>query len=92
MAPQEEWQIGGRMAAVDWRLFSLSIVAAILGAQAAFAQSSYPCVNDAPDPYQRGASFAASMSMLCKCLFRCLEIEVRSALPPEFFSAPHNPQ
>lgn len=39
--------------------FSLSMVAAILGAQAAFAQTSYPCVNDAPDPYQRGASFAS---------------------------------
>lgn len=46
------------MVAVDWRLFSLSIVAAILGTQAAFAQASYPCVNDAPDPYQRGTSFA----------------------------------
>jgi len=32
------------------------------------------------------------MSVLYECLFRCLEIEVRSALPPEPFSAPHNPQ
>jgi hypothetical protein len=47
------------MAAIDWRLFSPSVIAAILGAQAAFAQASYPCVDDAPDPYQRGASFAA---------------------------------
>src|ERR1700727_779274 len=46
------------MAAVDWRLFSLSIAVALLGAQAAFAQASYNCVNDAPDPYQRGSSFA----------------------------------
>ena len=29
-----------------------------MGAQAALAQVSTPCVNDAPDPYRRGASFA----------------------------------
>jgi hypothetical protein len=46
------------MAAVVWRLFSLSVVTALLGAQAAFAQASYGCVNDAPDPYQQGTSFA----------------------------------
>ncbi len=28
------------------------------GVQTALAQTSYPCVNDAPDPYQRGVSFA----------------------------------
>jgi hypothetical protein len=43
---------------VGWRLFSLSVAAALLGAQAALAQASMPCVNDAPDPYWRGASFA----------------------------------
>jgi DNA-binding beta-propeller fold protein YncE len=47
------------MAVIDWRRISLSIVAALLGAQAAFAQESYNCVNDAPDPFQRGTSFAA---------------------------------
>jgi NHL repeat len=41
-----------------WRLLSLSVLSAIWGAQAALAQASYPCVNDAPDPYQRGSSFA----------------------------------
>src|SRR5664279_4863266 len=46
------------MAAIDWRRFSLSIIAALLGTQTAFAQASYPCVNDASDPYQRGTSFA----------------------------------
>ena len=45
------------------RLFSLSVIslsvaAALLGAQAALAQASTPCVNDAPDPFQRGVSFA----------------------------------
>jgi DNA-binding beta-propeller fold protein YncE len=47
------------MIGVGWRLFLLSVVAALLGVQAAFAQASYPCVNDAPGPYQRGVSFAA---------------------------------
>jgi hypothetical protein len=28
------------------------------GVQAALSQISYPCVNGAPDPYQRGVSFA----------------------------------
>src|ERR1700744_1491474 len=37
----------------------LVLVAAVLGTAAALAQASYPCVNDAPDPYQRGVSFAA---------------------------------
>ena len=48
---------------MGWRLFSLSVfslsvAAALLGAQAALAQASTPCVNDAPDPFQRGVSFA----------------------------------
>ena len=48
---------------MGWRLFSLSVIspfvaAALLGAQAALAQASTPCVNDAPDPFQRGVSFA----------------------------------
>ena len=47
------------MAAIDWRRFSLSIIAALLGTQTAFAQASSVCVNDAPAPYQRGSSFAA---------------------------------
>jgi DNA-binding beta-propeller fold protein YncE len=47
------------MIGVRWRLFLLSVVAALWGAQAALAQASYPCVNDASDPYQRGVSFAA---------------------------------
>jgi streptogramin lyase len=47
-----------RMAAMGWRLVSLSVILAVWGAHAAFAQASYPCVNDAPDPYQRGVSFA----------------------------------
>jgi len=43
--------------------FSPSVAAALLGAQAALAQQalaqlSTPCVNDAPDPHRRGASFA----------------------------------
>lgn len=46
------------MAAMGWRLISLSITLAMWGAHAALAQASYPCVNDAPDPYQRGVSFA----------------------------------
>jgi hypothetical protein len=52
------------MVVVGWRLFSLSVAAALLGAEtalaqnAALAQMSTPCVNDAPDPYRRGASFA----------------------------------
>ncbi|SHH82101.1 NHL repeat-containing protein [Bradyrhizobium erythrophlei] len=46
------------MAAMAWRLVSLSIILAMWGAHAALAQASYPCVNDAPDPYQRGVSFA----------------------------------
>ena len=48
---------------MGFRLFSLSVIsfsvaAALLGAQAALAQASTPCVNDAPDPFQRGVSFA----------------------------------
>jgi NHL repeat len=54
---------------MGWRLFSLSVIslsvaAALLGAKDAFAQepalaqASAPCVNDAPDPFQRGVSFA----------------------------------
>ena len=51
------------MVGVGLRLFSLSVLAALWGVQAALiqvalAQVSSPCVNDAPDPYQRGASFA----------------------------------
>jgi DNA-binding beta-propeller fold protein YncE len=46
------------VAAMGWRLVSLSIILAMWGAHAALAQASYPCVNDAPDPYQRGVSFA----------------------------------
>ena len=46
------------MAAIGRRLASLSVIVAMWGAHAAFAQASYPCVNDAPDPYQRGTSFA----------------------------------
>jgi hypothetical protein len=46
------------MAMIDWRRFSLTMIAVLLGTQAAFAQASTVCVNDAPDPYQRGASFA----------------------------------
>jgi hypothetical protein len=46
------------MVQMGWRLLLLSIVAALPGVQAALAQTSYPCVNDAPDPYQRGVSFA----------------------------------
>jgi DNA-binding beta-propeller fold protein YncE len=41
-----------------WRLFSLAVFATLFGAQAAFAQAGTPCVNDAPNPYQRGISFA----------------------------------
>ena len=47
------------MAVIDWSRFSLPMIAALLGTQAAFAQASPVCVNDAPDPYQRGSSFAA---------------------------------
>ena len=36
----------------------LSTVAALPAVQAALAQTSYPCVNDASDPCQRGVSFA----------------------------------
>jgi DNA-binding beta-propeller fold protein YncE len=39
-------------------VFAAALVGAVLGPHAAFAQASYPCVNDAPDPYQRGTSFA----------------------------------
>jgi DNA-binding beta-propeller fold protein YncE len=42
-----------------WRPLALAVFAALWGAQAALAQASYPCVNEAPDPYQRGTSFAA---------------------------------
>ena len=34
----------------------LGVQAALI--QTAWAQASSPCVNDAPDPYQRGVSFA----------------------------------
>jgi hypothetical protein len=41
-----------------WRLLSVAVLACVCSAQAALAQvnapPSYPCVNDAPDPYQRG--------------------------------------
>jgi DNA-binding beta-propeller fold protein YncE len=46
------------MVGMGWGLLLLSIVAALPGVQAALAQTGYPCVNDAPDPYQRGVSFA----------------------------------
>jgi DNA-binding beta-propeller fold protein YncE len=39
-------------------VFAAALGAAVLVTQTAFAQASYPCVNDAPDPYQRGTSFA----------------------------------
>jgi hypothetical protein len=57
--PKQERVRGEMWPRLTGACFSLSMVAAILGAQAAFAQTSYPCVNDAPDPYQRGASFAS---------------------------------
>ena len=40
----------------------------------------------------RGAIFAASISVVCKCLLRCLDSGVRCTVFPELLSAPHNPQ
>jgi hypothetical protein len=60
------------MVVVGWRLFSLSVAAALLGAEtalaqnAALAQMSTPCVNDAPDPYRRGASFG-TLAIASRC-------------------------
>jgi hypothetical protein len=53
------------MVGVGWRLFSLSVLAARLGVQTswvqtAWAQVSFPCVNDASNPYQLGVRFAPS--------------------------------
>lgn len=42
----------------DFRLCLAAIVAALLSLHPAHAQVNYPCVNDAPDPYQRGVRFA----------------------------------
>jgi len=39
-----------------------------------------------------GAIFAASISVVCKCLLRCFDSGVRWIVPPELFSAPHSPQ
>lgn len=39
-----------------------------------------------------GASLAASTSIVCRCLFLCLEIGVRITLSAELFSALHSPQ
>jgi len=41
---------------------------------------------------QRGATFAASIRVVCKCLFRYFEIGVLCNLPAELCSAPHKPQ
>jgi hypothetical protein len=49
------------MAAVSGCLPLPTIAAAALGAPAAFAKAGGPCVNDAPDPYQRGVGFAPSL-------------------------------
>src|SRR5258708_7890020 len=38
----------------------------------------------------RGAIFAASISVVCKCLFRCFESGVRCTVFAELFSAPHS--
>ena len=38
---------------------------------------------------QRGATLAASIRVVCKCLFRCFEIGVLCNLPAELCSAPH---
>ena len=40
----------------------------------------------------RGAIFAASIKVVCKCLLRCLDKGVRYTVLPELFSAPHSPQ
>jgi type I restriction enzyme, S subunit len=38
----------------------------------------------------RGAIFAASINVVCKCLLRCFDSGVRCTVLPELFSAPHN--
>ena len=42
-----------------WRLVWIVAIAILTDIGGSFAQTSYPCVNDAPNPYQRGASFAS---------------------------------
>src|SRR6516165_7106332 len=41
---------------------------------------------------RRGASLAASISIVCRCLLRCLEIGPRCSLPAELRCALVNPQ
>jgi DNA-binding beta-propeller fold protein YncE len=53
----------GRAAVMaGWRLLTIAAIASVCSAQATLAQintpPSYPCVNDAPDPYRQGSSFA----------------------------------
>jgi hypothetical protein len=40
----------------------------------------------------RGAIFAASISVVCKCLLCCFDSGVRPTVLPELCSAPHNPR
>src|SRR5580698_2182307 len=47
------------VAGVSALVFATALGAAVLRPHAASAQASTPCVNDVPDPYQRGVSFAA---------------------------------
>ena len=42
--------------------------------------------------FQRGASFAASISTRCKCLLRCFDSGPRCVLPADSRCAEHNPQ
>jgi hypothetical protein len=39
-----------------------------------------------------GAIFASSISVVCKCLLRCLDSGLDCTVFAELFSAPHNPQ
>ena len=48
--------------------------------------------NSANCSFHRGASFAASINTVCKCLLRCFEIGPRFSLPADSFWALHSPR
>src|SRR5260370_3050899 len=80
-----------------WRRSTATKYATSLRATARVARFAFPfCLSrsytSASPELRRGASLAASISTLCRCLLRCLERGVRLIMFAELFSAPHSPQ
>src|SRR5665648_598645 len=78
-------------------LSTASMYATSFLATASVALFRFPFFNScsctiASCSFQRGASFAASMSMVCRCLFLFLEMGPRCSFPADSFCALHSPQ